>query len=288
MAANQLVSGRELCRLRSDWLAVWRVTSSAVSPLRAVSLGSSPNEQPALFCLPPWGDATGTEDVHPSTHRTMTTIQETKELFRRADAVCFDVDSTVIKEEGIDELAIFCGVGDAVREMTLKAMGGSMTFKKALTERLSIIRCSREQVNKLITDHPPQLTPGIKELVDRLHERNIKVFLISGGFRCIVEHVASQLNIPLHHVYANRLKFYFNGEYAGFDESQPTAESGGKGKVISMLKEQNGFKTVVMIGDGATDLEACPPAVLYQIHVETLGRPLQNVAITSCQTLTKD
>lgn len=54
---------------------------------------------------------------------------------------------------------------------------------------------------------------------------------------------------------------YLTGEYAGFDESQPTAESGGKGKVISILKEQYGFKTVVMIGDGATDLEACPPAV---------------------------
>ena len=51
-----------------------------------------------------------------------------------------------------------------------------------------------------------------RELVDRLHERNIKVFLISGGFRCIVEHVATQLSIPLHHVYANRLKFYFNGK----------------------------------------------------------------------------
>ncbi|XP_023120296.2 phosphoserine phosphatase isoform X2 [Amphiprion ocellaris] len=190
----------------------------------------------------------------------MTTLSQTKELFRRAEAVCFDVDSTVIKEEGIDELAKFCGVGDAVTEMTRKAMGGSVTFKKALTERLSIIRCSREQVNKLITDHPPQLTPGVRELVDSLHQRNVKVFLISGGFRCIVEHVATQLNIPLHHVYANRLKFYFNGEYAGFDESQPTAESGGKGKVISMLKEQHGFKTVVMIGDGATDLEACPPA----------------------------
>lgn len=47
----------------------------------------------------------------------MTTLSQTKELFRRADAVCFDVDSTVIKEEGIDELAKFCGVGDAVREM---------------------------------------------------------------------------------------------------------------------------------------------------------------------------
>ncbi|KAJ3590975.1 hypothetical protein NHX12_008923 [Muraenolepis orangiensis] len=99
-----------------------------------------------------------------------------------------------------------------------------------------------------------------KELVERLHKRNVKVFLISGGFRCIVEHVAAQLDIPLDHVYANRLKFYFNGEYAGFDDSQPTAESGGKGRVISMLKEQYGFKSVVMIGDGATDLEACPPA----------------------------
>lgn len=51
-----------------------------------------------------------------------------------------------------------------------------------------------------------------RELVDSLHQRNVKVFLISGGFRCIVEHVAAQLNIPQHHVYANRLKFYFNGE----------------------------------------------------------------------------
>nr|XP_006641085.1 PREDICTED: phosphoserine phosphatase [Lepisosteus oculatus] len=190
----------------------------------------------------------------------MTTLLETKELFCSADAVCFDVDSTVIKEEGIDELAKFCGVGDAVTEMTRKAMGGSMSFKTALTERLSIIRCSREQVNKLLTDHPPQLTPGIKELVGCLQQRGVKVFLISGGFRCLVEHVATQLGIPLDHVFANRLKFYFNGEYAGFDETQLTAESGGKGRVISFLKKKYELQKVVMIGDGATDLEACPPA----------------------------
>lgn len=52
----------------------------------------------------------------------------------------------------------------------------------------------------------------LRELVEKLHQRNVKVFLISGGFRCIVEHVASQLDIPLQHVYANRLKFYFNGK----------------------------------------------------------------------------
>ncbi|RVE64791.1 hypothetical protein OJAV_G00129360 [Oryzias javanicus] len=245
MEQNQRGEWARLRRPRSDWSAVRLLSSSSViHQSGSVRVLLHVPCQLTVFCM-------------------MTTLDQTKELFRRADAVCFDVDSTVIKEEGIDELAKFCGVGDTVREMTRKAMGGSVTFKKALTDRLSTIRCSREQVNKLITDHPPQLTPGIRELVERLHELNIKVFLVSGGFRCIVEHVAAQLNIPLQHVYANRLKFYFNGEYAGFDETQPTAESGGKGKVISMLKEQHGFKTVVMIGDGATDLEACPPASAF-------------------------
>lgn len=55
----------------------------------------------------------------------MATLSETKELFRRAEAVCFDVDSTVIKEEGIDELAKFCGVGDAVTEMCVRARSTS-------------------------------------------------------------------------------------------------------------------------------------------------------------------
>uniref|UniRef100_A0A8C5LR80 Phosphoserine phosphatase n=1 Tax=Leptobrachium leishanense TaxID=445787 RepID=A0A8C5LR80_9ANUR len=190
----------------------------------------------------------------------MATLSELKEIFRNAEAVCFDVDSTVIKEEGIDELAKFCGVGDAVAEMTRKAMGGSLTFRAALTERLALIRPSREQVQALITEHPPRLTEGIRELVCKLHQRNVQVFLISGGFRSIVEHVAMKLDIPVTNVYANRLKFYFNGEYAGFDETQLTAESGGKGKVIGLLKQKYGFKKIVMIGDGATDMEASPPA----------------------------
>lgn len=53
---------------------------------------------------------------------------------------------------------------------------------------------------------------------------------------------------------------YFIGEYAGFDENQPTSRSGGKGEVIRQLKEEKGYKTVVHIGDGSTDLEASPPA----------------------------
>lgn len=55
----------------------------------------------------------------------------------------------------------------------------------------------------------------------------------------------------------------FLGEYAGFDENEPTSKTGGKGEVIRRLKEDKGFKTIVHVGDGATDLEACPPASAF-------------------------
>jgi len=54
-------------------------------------------------------------------------------------------------------------------------------------------------------------------------------------------------------------QFYY-GDYAGFDEDELTTHSGGKGEVIQVLKNRFGYKRVVMIGDGATDLEASPPA----------------------------
>lgn len=61
------------------------------------------------------------------------------------------------------------------------------------------------------------------------------------------------------------------GEYAGFDETQPTSRSGGKGEVIRRIKEEKGFNIVVHIGDGSTDLEASPPADafigLYNIYL---------------------
>ncbi|XP_069767541.1 phosphoserine phosphatase [Narcine bancroftii] len=222
----------------------------------------------------------------------MSTMFETKAILRSADAVCFDVDSTVIKEEGIDELAKFCGVGDAVAEMTRNAMGGNIPFKKALTERLAIIKPTRDQVNRLTNDQPPHITEGMMDLIVRLQQRNVQVFLISGGFRSIVEHVAARINIPLTNVYANILKFHLNGDYAGFDESQPTAESGGKGLVISLLKKERGFKKVVMIGDGVTDLEACPPADAFiGFGGNVVRQPIKEKAkwfVTSFQEITAE
>lgn len=191
---------------------------------------------------------------------TTMTIQQAKQVWQKADAVCFDVDSTVIMDEGIDELAAFCGRGKEVSEWTKRAMGGGIPFRTALRERLGIINVSEEKLHSFIERTPLRLTPGIRELVKKLHEKGTAVYLISGGFKRIIERAAVQLNIPNENVFANRLLFDDEGHFAGFDESEPTSDSGGKTRVVKLLKAKYGYKRLVMIGDGATDLETYPTA----------------------------
>lgn len=90
------------------------------------------------------------------------TPERVKALWRTADAVCFDVDSTITPIEGIDEIAAFCGVGKEVSEWTKQAMGGNLPFKTCLRERLDIIRPTRTQTETFMKTHPPALTKGIK------------------------------------------------------------------------------------------------------------------------------
>ncbi|XP_033329629.1 phosphoserine phosphatase [Megalopta genalis] len=193
----------------------------------------------------------------------MANLEKLKLIWKQADAVTFDVDSTLIQEEGIDELAKFCGKGEEVAALTKRAMQGHTTFRQSLTNRLNIINPSLTQIEQFLSSHPPKLSPGIEALVTALRAHKKQVFLISGGFRCLIAPVATALAIPLENVFANRLKFYYTGEYAGFDENQPTVENGGKAKVIQYLKNERGLKSVVHIGDGATDLETAPVADLF-------------------------
>jgi phosphoserine phosphatase len=129
-------------------------------------------------------------------------------VWRRADAVCFDVDSTVTLDEGIDELAAFFGVGAKVAEYTNKAMNGrgalcygsvrpltvnafpliagSVKFEDALAARLTLIQPTTSGLQAMLQAHPPRLSPGIKALVQALHAKGIHVFLVSGGFRQLI------------------------------------------------------------------------------------------------------
>ncbi|XP_054723311.1 phosphoserine phosphatase-like isoform X1 [Uloborus diversus] len=189
--------------------------------------------------------------------------EHVKSIWRSADAVCFDVDSTVCTDEAIDELAKFVGRDKEVADLTQKAMKGGLSFQEALSRRLDIIEPSVYIVRRYLETRPPSLTPGIRELVATLHDQEVPVYLVSGGFDTIIQPVAQELDIPFNHIFANRLKYFFNGDYAGFDETQPTCEQDGKAQVAAYLKHRYGYQKLVMVGDGVTDLVASPPADLF-------------------------
>ena len=167
------------------------------------------------------------------------------------------MDSTVVTEEGIDVLAEECGAGPAVAEWTRKAMGGSVPFHVALQARLDLFKPSRADIQKCLAKHPLQLTPGMDELMKKL-QKDKHVYLVSGGFRQMIHPVAEVLNIPLDRVFANNLLFDSAGKYAGFDVNEPTSRAGGKAKVCGELRRKRGYDPIIMVGDGATDMEARP------------------------------
>jgi len=186
-----------------------------------------------------------------------------KERISGVQAVCFDVGSTVIKEEGIDILADFKGVGPKVSALTIDAMSGKVPFREALSARLNLIKPSVTDLKTCLKSNPFTLTTGIEKLISRLQSRGVHVYLVSGGFRQLIDPVALQLRIPLYRVYANNLIFDGTGNYLGFDAEEYTCREGGKAHVINHLKKAHGYSSVAMVGDSVTDMEACPPADFF-------------------------
>ncbi len=76
----------------------------------------------------------------------------------------------------------------------------------------------------------------------------------------MIEPVADELGIPHDRIFANTILFDNEGNYTGFDDSEATSADGGKAKVMQHLKDNYNYEPIVMIGDGATDMQAKPPA----------------------------
>ena len=129
------------------------------------------------------------------------------EALRRAHAVCFDVDSTVITVEAIDEFAAYSGKKEAVAALTARAMGGAMKFEDALAARLDIIAPTADMLAGFLAAHPFAFTPGLREFVALLQARGTDVFLVSGGFTQMINPVADALGIPRERVFANTIVF---------------------------------------------------------------------------------
>lgn len=138
-----------------------------------------------------------------------------------------------------------------------------MKFQDALASRLELLEPSKAQILACLKERPLVLTKGVQELVTKLQQSNKDVYLVSGGFRIMIEPVASTLQIPVENIYANTIVFEENGDYLAFDANEPTSQDMGKPKALRMIQERKNYHTMVMIGDGFTDSQAKPPAATF-------------------------
>lgn len=88
-----------------------------------------------------------------------------------------------------------------------------MTFREALEKRLNIIKPSKNILKDFNSQHKFRLTPGVKELIELLHNKSIHVYLVSGGFQSTIYPVSEILNISKKNVFANKILFDENGKY---------------------------------------------------------------------------
>ncbi|VDP92090.1 unnamed protein product [Echinostoma caproni] len=167
------------------------------------------------------------------------------ESWSNVGCVCFDVDSTVCTDEGIDELARFLHCEDKIQAITKRAMSGELDFRQSLTLRLELMKPTQSDFSRFLSHKKLSLTTGI-----------------NGGFDILVNPVANALNLPPENVYCNKILFSDDGTYAGFDTSAPTSTSEGKALIVAELIKRF-HRDVVIVGDGMTDARACPPAIHF-------------------------
>uniref|UniRef100_A0A0X3PZ50 Phosphoserine phosphatase n=1 Tax=Schistocephalus solidus TaxID=70667 RepID=A0A0X3PZ50_SCHSO len=189
-------------------------------------------------------------------------------------AICFDVDSTVCTNDGLDALGQYMGKAQLIADITNKAMNGVLDLPIALDQRLDALKLTKTNIESFKQRVSISLTPGIRRLINALQASKIKVYLVSGGIYEMVERVAKELNVPEANVYVNRLIYSEDGRCIGFDPSQPTSRSDGKMAVIAELKAKlPAGSGVLMVGDGMTDAAAAPPADAFIGFGGNVARP---------------
>ena len=173
-------------------------------------------------------------------------------LFRRTRRlVCFDMDSTLIEAEVIDELAIAAGVGDQVIAITESAMRGEIDFSESFAQRLALLEGLDESVLAGIAGSL-KLTEGCEKLIETLKLYGFKTAILSGGFNYFGRYLQEKLGFD--YVYANELDIV-DGKVTG--KVKGTIVDGEqKAKLLSEIAKKEGIELeqVVAVGDGANDL----------------------------------
>jgi phosphoserine phosphatase len=170
------------------------------------------------------------------------------------DVVCFDCDSTLSKIEGIDELARRVGLGDQMSRLTDAAMNGELPLEAVYGQRLSAIQPDQASIDWLADLYIAEIVDGVKDVFASLLAQSKEVHIISGGLRQAIAPLANYLGLQPDHLHAVDIYFNEDGSYLNYDQDSPLARAGGKAEICGQLiKSQD---SLVMIGDGKTDMEA--------------------------------
>ena len=195
--------------------------------------------------------------------------------------ICFDCDSTLSAIEGIDELARLRGpeVFARVEEETREAMDGKIPVEAIFGRRLAVIRPQQADMAVVGRQYIEQIEPTALATVTQLKAAGWTPLIMSGGFRPIIAPLAAYLGIA--RIEAVDLYFDAAGHYTGYDEKFPTTRSGGKPEIMRALKAELRPSRLVMVGDGASDLETKPEVDLFVGFGRYVERPKVKAGATA-------
>ncbi len=178
-------------------------------------------------------------------------LQEDNMYRRNRRLVAFDMDSTLIETEVIDELAARAGVGAEVSAITEQAMRGELDFKESFARRVALLKGLDESVLADVAAHLP-MTEGAEHLINTLKSLGYKTAILSGGFNYFGRHLQQKLGID--YVYANELEIE-NGKVTG-RVLEPVVDGLRKASLLREIAEREGIdlQQVISVGDGANDL----------------------------------
>ena len=175
------------------------------------------------------------------------------DMYRRMRRlICFDMDSTLIQTECIDELANRAGVGEQVKAITARAMRGEIDFKESFKERVALLKGLDVSVMRDIAEQLP-ITEGTDRLMSVLKTCGYKIAILSGGFTYFGEYLQRKYGID--YVYANELEIDENGKLTGnyVGEIVDGHRKAELLKLIAQVEKVNLAQTIA-VGDGANDL----------------------------------